>query len=624
MNAEMRDREARRRALNPRDSFIVQAPAGSGKTELLIQRFLTLLTTVRQPEQVVAITFTRKAAAEMRHRVIQALRAATGRAMAPEAQRAETLEIARAVLARDAEHGWSLLSQPQRIRIDTLDALNAWLAQQLPILAGGVAGASLEEDPIRLYALAAQRLLDRLFERGPLASSLARLLAIANNASAQLETLLANLLPTRDQWMRYLLGAGQHELRTVLERGLDSLIANRLERVTAGLDADKRSALAALLAHAALHATRPAAQAAFEIWRRLDAFPERGSDALEAWRAAASLLLTSTGRWRSQLTKGEGFGPDHPEPRARLARLLEELGAAEQLREALLDVLRLPEPRYSERQLQDLEALRIVLRNLVAELRIVFAEHGSVDFVELAMAAEQALGRTDDPSGLLLALDQRIEHLLVDEFQDTSHAQLRLLELLTAGWVAGDGRTLFLVGDPMQSIYRFRDADMALFLRAKHHGIGGVSLELLVLESNFRSAPAVVDWINRVFSQVFPREDQIDRGLARFYPCLPAREAAGSQRVELHALEASSDDAEISEIAAILQSERTRSASQRIAILVQSRSHLAGLQSTLRERGIEAQAVEIESLRETEIGQDLIGLTRALVHHADRIAWLAA
>ena len=112
---------------------------------------------------------------------------------------------------------------------------------------------------------------------------------------------------------------------------------------------------------------------------------------------------------------------------------------------------------------------------------MAFEQRQAVDFLELALGAQTALGTLDEPSELLLALDRRIEHLLVDEFQDTSHSQFRLLELLTSGWTAGDGRTLFLVGDPMQSIYRFRDADMTLFLRAKAEGIGNVRLEHLVL-----------------------------------------------------------------------------------------------------------------------------------------------
>ncbi len=117
-------------------------------------------------------------------------------------------------------------------------------------------------------------------------------------------------------------------------------------------------------------------------------------------------------------------------------------------------------------------------------------EARTVDFVELGLAAHRALGQVDEPSELLLALDRRIQHLLVDEFQDTSQSQADLLKLLTSGWEPGDGRTLFLVGDPMQSIYRFRDADMSLFLAVKQRGIGAVRLDSLTLQRNFRSATA--------------------------------------------------------------------------------------------------------------------------------------
>lgn len=124
----MSDMAAREAALDPTQSFIVQAPAGSGKTELLIQRYLALLATVQQPEQVVAITFTRKAAAEMRHRVQRALRAAADATPSEQAHERTAYELARAVVARDRALDWQVLAQPQRLRIDTLDAFNAWLA----------------------------------------------------------------------------------------------------------------------------------------------------------------------------------------------------------------------------------------------------------------------------------------------------------------------------------------------------------------------------------------------------------------------------------------------------------------------------------------------------------------
>ena len=143
MSVAASDEPSRRRALDAHQSFIVQAPAGSGKTELLIQRYLSLLATVEQPEQVVAITFTRKAAAEMRARIVEALREASAEEAPTEPHRALTHELASTALERDRARGWSLLATPRRMRIDTLDALNAWLAQQLPILSGGAAGAGI-------------------------------------------------------------------------------------------------------------------------------------------------------------------------------------------------------------------------------------------------------------------------------------------------------------------------------------------------------------------------------------------------------------------------------------------------------------------------------------------------
>ena len=95
----------------------------------------------------------------------------------------------------------------------------------------------------------------------------------------------------------------------------------------------------------------------------------------------------------------------------------------------------------------------------------MFAARGQVDFTEVAQARAARAGEDDAPTDLALALDYRIRHLLVDEFQDTSISQYELLARLTAGWQPGDGRTLFAVGDPMQSIYRFREAEVGVFLR---------------------------------------------------------------------------------------------------------------------------------------------------------------
>src|SRR5205085_125802 len=149
-----------------------------------------------------------------------------------------------------------------------------------------------------------------------------------------------------------------------------------------------------------------------------------------------------------------------------------------------------------------------LLPRAAAHLKVVFAERGETDFTEVAQGAVRALGSPESPTDLLLALDTRLKHVLVDEYQDTSWSQYELLRCLTSGWEKGDGRTLFLVGDPMQSIYRFREAKLALFLRVWESGKlavapaeggvvpaeAGIPLERLTLTTNFRSQAGLVDW----------------------------------------------------------------------------------------------------------------------------------
>src|SRR3970040_585313 len=127
--AAIPDLAARRRALDPACSFIVQAPAGSGKTELLIQRYLRLLACVEHPEEIVAITFTRKAAREMRERVLDAVEDPRAAKAPASAHERTTLELAAAALARDTEAGWGVTANPARLRLQTIDSVCAALTR---------------------------------------------------------------------------------------------------------------------------------------------------------------------------------------------------------------------------------------------------------------------------------------------------------------------------------------------------------------------------------------------------------------------------------------------------------------------------------------------------------------
>ncbi|MFN5724228.1 MAG: UvrD-helicase domain-containing protein, partial [Betaproteobacteria bacterium] len=129
------DSHNRLSALNTNESYIVKAPAGAGKTELLTQRVLALLATVDEPEEIVALTFTNKAAAEMRDRVVSSLRRSASGQPPVEAHKITTYELGRKVLERDAARQWHLLEHAGRLQITTIDALCGQLARQMPLMA---------------------------------------------------------------------------------------------------------------------------------------------------------------------------------------------------------------------------------------------------------------------------------------------------------------------------------------------------------------------------------------------------------------------------------------------------------------------------------------------------------
>ena len=184
------DLGAREQALSPTRSFIVQAPAGSGKTELLIQRYLGLLATVNEPEEIVAITFTRKAAAEMRERVLEAFaRVVAGRERGSEHER-RTHELARAALARDSARGWRISDSPARLRIQTIDSLCAALTRQMPMLSKFGSQPESIEDAGALYAAAARATIELIDSKDPAAGHVERLLAHLDNNVERVEELL--------------------------------------------------------------------------------------------------------------------------------------------------------------------------------------------------------------------------------------------------------------------------------------------------------------------------------------------------------------------------------------------------------------------------------------------------
>ncbi len=607
------DTPARLTALDPARSFIVQAPAGSGKTGLLTQRFLRLLAVVEAPEQIVAITFTRKAAAEMRRRILQALSATH----VPEntgAHERLTCQLAAAARARAEERGWQLQAHPARLRIQTIDALCHSLAAQLPLLARAGADLQVAPEPRELYRQAARRTLSLVTEGS---AAVRTLLLHRDNQFLQTEALLTGMLARRDQWLPLILGRDSASLRVQLERDLATEILGHVQQVSARWPRKNLQVVCRLRTAAAQRL-----QAGEDLFA--DHVPDPIIDDLPLWTQLSGLLLTQKGSWRRSLNVRNGFPPACKAEKAELLDLIEELGRIPGLERQLAVLGELPAPRFSDEQWQVAEALLELLQNAAAQLELVFREVGQVDFPAVAQAARHSLGTDEAPSELALALDYRIRHLLVDEFQDTSYLQIELVRGLTGGWTPADGRTLFCVGDPMQSIYRFRQAEVGLFLLARERGIGELRPDPLTLTRNFRSTAGLVSWFNGIFACALPAEDDLARGAVRFVPSAAARGgAAHDAQVHVHpafAPDAAAEGAAVAdEVAEVLRD----SPADSIGILVKQRAHAVGIAAALRGRAIRFQAVELESLVDQPVVQDLMALTRALLHRGDRTAWLA-
>ena len=610
------DRQARRDALDIEQSFIVQAPAGSGKTELLIQRYLCLLSTVEHPEEILAITFTRKAAAEMRLRILSALqRARKGDAPGEDHLRI-THQAALDVLARDDSSGWQLIENPRRMRIQTLDSLNASITRMQPLTSPGATSGQAIVDEVLIKNLcrkAAAATFDYLGAGGIVGDATRDVLSHVDNNTGVYITYLARMLRTRDQWLPFV-GHGQlnaadaEYLRRRFEENLARIVNRHIETLRHAAPAGCEAAMLDL-----------AAYAADNLGIDFDADPQSA----ECWSQVASTLLKDDGNPRQRVDKRHGFPPDNKDRKQELADLLASLDGCDAFLNLLHGVRDLPPSRYADEQWSVLVSLFRLLPVAAAELRRICIANGVTDHIDVAISAEKALGSPDEPGDVALLLDYQIRHILVDEMQDTSKAQYRMLEALTAGWTPDDKRTLFCVGDPMQSIYRFRNAEVAQFLLARDNGIGAIRLEPLVLRRNFRSGAGLVDWFNEVFPQVMAPVDDPASGAVAYSEATAADALQGFGECHVYPLFGGSKSVEARRGCRIIRDTLAKHPDDNMAVLVRSRTQLPELLSQLRDDGIAYQAVDIDRLTDLPEIIDLLALTRALVHGGDRIAWLA-
>jgi ATP-dependent helicase/nuclease subunit A len=670
------DQDQRQRALDPSRSVLVQAPAGSGKTDLLTRRFLRLLSEVDDPAQIVAITFTKAAAAEMRQRIVSELEKAeiaeTTPRTTPGNDEFSMESLARRALQRSRALNWNLIDLPTQLRVSTIDSFCRELALQQPLLAGLGGGLDIAEQPHQHYRRAARRTLEQVgAEEGVTKSGLQHaietLLLWRDNNWQDLEGQLVKMLEQRDRWMQDFVIESEQDweaLRERLERPFARAVSDGLARL-ADLLGQRPGACSEAMELARFACANSEKRPHKEL-AELAEFPcgpfvdsDEVDDARQAYECLSNFLLTLAGSFRKVVNVSHGFPPDRKREKLRMKNLIEDLASVAGLEDALAAVSKLPPARYTDDDWNIVRACFKLLSHAAAQLKVIFAEAGTVDYVEVAQLAQRVLEDTDGaPTDAAIDIADGIKHLLVDEFQDTSRRQHKLIASVVAAWPDTNERTVFVVGDPMQSIYFFRDADAELFPRVRHLGLDlsrGESLhfEFAPLTSNFRTAPQLVEALNQMFASVFAIDDGSRLQFSGSRPVRSSASGTGSQ-LSLHlgfvpqTVRASTSDpaslqekeeaaktrevaqaAQTDEIVSLIRShiermERAHALGEkyRVAILGRTRTALAPIARALRNAAISFRAVDLEPLVERPEVLDVLALARALFNGEDRVAWL--
>ncbi|MFT5573743.1 MAG: ATP-dependent helicase/nuclease subunit A, partial [Cryomorphaceae bacterium] len=599
------DSPARSAALDPQRSFIVQAPAGSGKTGLLVYRMLSLLSRVELPQQVLAITFTRKATAEMRERVLELLQMAHAGEHSDNAFEQQGIDLAQQVLLRDGQLAWNLLNSPHQLQILTIDSFCAKLTASMPWLSRLGDRPRTTDNADAHYAAAVEQLLSELLDdESETSAALQTVLMELDFNYNRARQLFTSMLAKRDQWLRHLLQNDLPSLRSALERSWLQIVEQQLAELESLLPTSTRQSLCSLACGAANEriSRYPDTPTPLDIFADIDVDIKELSAA--HWRGLAFMLIApSSGDFRKTVSIKLGFVAKSSEA-IEIKALLAELQGDEILRSALVESSTLPEVHYSNEDWQQLLALEQVLKSLAAYLQLRFRAAGECDHSEVTQRANLALQELENPTDLGLRMDYALHHILVDEFQDTSTGQIQLLKRLTAGWssieeAGSQAKTLFLVGDPMQSIYRFREADVGLFLQVADNQstqvFDNLDIGFLQLSENFRSASTLVEWFNTTFESSFPSRNEVLTGAIQYSPATSNRKP-NQQCVEYLFAHDKAQEAELLLKAVRESVEQLPDDSSRVAILVKSRPQLDYLLPVLRRAGVQYVGVDIQPL----------------------------
>ena len=479
------DQAARDFATDPRHHVVLEASAGTGKTRVLVDRYVRLLAAGVDPRHILAMTFTRKAAAEMRERVLATVRRlAAAHAFSP--------EIWSAIQGRLGD-----------VQITTIDGFCFGLLREFP----------LEADVDPAFEVADE-------------TEMARFTGEALDITLR----LARALVRDDEAVRLLLVRVK---QPVLREALGMLIDRRqvsLPAVAGFVSRDQEPADAVSAGRRFLVRVQ-AALAGRSMTELIDDGPVRHPEFQRLANDLAALarfpaddpIRVQTLRRRLDAY----FLTRNGEPRKRLTKpyTADQFTTAAGRRRHELAMATVSPEIAGAIAAFDADVGRLLARGLLRVLVIgvktyerLLEEHALLDFSGMLDRAVELLERQEEFARSRLKLQSRYHHLLVDEFQDTSRRQWRLVELLINAWAEGEGAadeatSVFIVGDRKQSIYRFRHAEVTLLDEAADHiaALRPARRVRQAISTSFRAVPELLAFVNALSAGLTSGVDLPDR-----------------------------------------------------------------------------------------------------------------